>query len=113
MKETSCNIFKMTIFSKLFCDLMTYIIRERAGKKIMDFLMSLFKVFTLYILHIGLLFVLNLEQGGRNPSPLYSVLQDSGDLRGPVLNNKSFPEPFVFFTKISASFVSFISFEFT
>ena len=64
------------------------------------------------------LFVLNLEQGGRNPSPLYSVLQDPGDLRGPVLNNKSFPAPFeiqcqfVFFKKKIVIFVSFIYFEF-
>jgi hypothetical protein len=64
------------------------------------------------------LFVLNLEQGGRNPSPLYSVLQDPGALRGPVLNNNSFPAPFeiqchfVVFQKNFASFVSFIYFEF-
>ena len=33
-KETSCcHIFKMVIFSKFFGDLITYIIREYAGKK--------------------------------------------------------------------------------
>jgi hypothetical protein len=36
MEETSCHIFKMAIFSKFFGDLMTYIIREYAGKKILD-----------------------------------------------------------------------------
>ena len=33
MKKTSCHIFKMAIFSKFFGDLMTYIIREYAGKE--------------------------------------------------------------------------------
>ena len=33
-KETSCHIFKMAIFSKNFGNLMTYNIREYAGKKI-------------------------------------------------------------------------------
>ena len=33
-KETGCHIFKMTIFSKFFGDVMTYKIRENAGKRI-------------------------------------------------------------------------------
>ena len=38
MKETSCHIFKMAIFSKIFGDLMTHITREYAGKKMKSFL---------------------------------------------------------------------------
>ena len=34
MKKIGCHIFKMAIFQKFFGDLMTYIIREYAGKKI-------------------------------------------------------------------------------
>ena len=58
MKETSCHIFKMAIFSKFFGDLMTHITREYAGKKmksflnvsslkIMDILLSVFLVSSL------------------------------------------------------------------
>ena len=59
MKETSCHFFKMAIFSIFFGDLMTYIMREYAGKKrkltlnvstlkIINILLSLFKAFSLY-----------------------------------------------------------------
>jgi hypothetical protein len=37
-KKTSCHIFKMDIFSKLFSDFMSYIIGKNAGKRIRYFL---------------------------------------------------------------------------
>ena len=56
MKETSCHILKMAIFSKFFGDLMTYVIREYADKKKSEcfiiknygYSFSLFKVSSLY-----------------------------------------------------------------
>ena len=62
-KEIGCHIFKIDIFSKFFGDLTSHIIREYADKemklflnvssiKIMDILLSLFMVFTLYIAEV-------------------------------------------------------------
>ena len=65
MKETSCHIFKMAIFSKFFFDLITHVTREYACEKIksflnvsplkiMDILLSVFMVSSLYYTTISI-----------------------------------------------------------